>query len=138
MFPEHATRNGNCRTPIAELDLPKRARNALLRAGIQTLDEATEWSDRDHLSLPHIGRASVASLHAHVVRVAEDSPSMNLPLDNDAGRFGRTARDPSADMRSVMRLIEDRLDAIREAVPARCRPHFAEALLYVALTRTED
>lgn len=43
--------------------LPKRALNALLRNGIRTLEEAAEWSDRDLLSLPHFGPASVASLH---------------------------------------------------------------------------
>jgi DNA-directed RNA polymerase alpha subunit len=57
----------NANRPIATLsehDLPKRARNALLRGGIATLKDAAEWSDRDLLSLPHIGRAYVASLRA--------------------------------------------------------------------------
>ncbi len=49
---------------LTEQILPKRAINALLRGGISTLGEAAEWSDRDLLSLPHIGRASVASLRA--------------------------------------------------------------------------
>jgi hypothetical protein len=53
--------------PIAALPehaLPKRAKNALLRGGIATLEDAAEWTDRDLLSLPHIGRAYVASLRA--------------------------------------------------------------------------
>lgn len=48
----------NADRPIATLsehDLPKRARNALLRSGIATLQDAAEWSDRDLLSLPNIG-----------------------------------------------------------------------------------
>ncbi len=49
---------------VARLNLPKRALNALLRGGISTLEEAAEWSDRDLLSLPNFGRASVASLRA--------------------------------------------------------------------------
>lgn len=35
---------------LSENDLPKRARNALLRSGIATLEDAAEWSDRDLLS----------------------------------------------------------------------------------------
>jgi hypothetical protein len=53
--------------PIAALPehaLPRRAKNALLRGGIATLEDAAEWTDRDLLSLPHIGRAYVASLRA--------------------------------------------------------------------------
>lgn len=42
--------------------LPKRAMNALIRNGIQTVEEATEWSDRELLSLPHFGPASVVAL----------------------------------------------------------------------------
>jgi hypothetical protein len=53
--------------PIAALPehaLPKRAKNALLRGGVATLEDAAEWSDRDLLSLPHMGKAYVASLRA--------------------------------------------------------------------------
>ncbi len=58
---------------IAELSLSKRARNALLRAGIFTLEDATEWSDHDLLSLPHFGRASVARLRAQIGRPPRDT-----------------------------------------------------------------
>jgi DNA-directed RNA polymerase alpha subunit len=71
MLTEHPLSDDESRISITELSLPKRARNALLRAGIRTLEEAIEWSDRDLLSLPHIGRASVASLRAHIGRMAE-------------------------------------------------------------------
>lgn len=47
---------------LLHTQLPKRALNALLLGGIRTLKEAAEWSDRDLLSLPHFGPASVASL----------------------------------------------------------------------------
>lgn len=47
---------------VLNTPLPKRAQNALWRNGIRTLAEAAEWSDRDLLSLPHFGRASVAAL----------------------------------------------------------------------------
>jgi DNA-directed RNA polymerase alpha subunit len=58
--------------PLTELRLPKRALNALLRGGISTVEEAAEWSDRDLLSLPHFGRASVASLRALTGRIADE------------------------------------------------------------------
>lgn len=50
--------------PVAHLNLPKRALNALVRGGVRTLAEAAEWTDRDLLSLPNFGPASVASLRA--------------------------------------------------------------------------
>lgn len=54
--------------PLAGFNLPKRALNALMRGGISTLEEAAEWSDRDLLSLPHIGPASVACLRGLIGR----------------------------------------------------------------------
>lgn len=42
--------------------LSKRALNALMRGGIQTLEAAAEWSDKALLSLPHFGPTSVAAL----------------------------------------------------------------------------
>ena len=42
--------------------MPKRAFNALKRGGIETLEDAAQWSDRDLLSLPNFGPASVARL----------------------------------------------------------------------------
>ncbi len=63
---------GSVHAFISELALPARARNALLRAGIVTLEEAIEWSDRDLLSLPNFGPASVASLRAHIGRPPEN------------------------------------------------------------------
>jgi hypothetical protein len=53
---------------LPEHALPKRAKNALLRGGIATLHDAAEWTDRDLLSLPHMGRAYVASLRALIGR----------------------------------------------------------------------
>lgn len=47
---------------LLSANLPKRAVNALKRGGIYSLEEAAEWSDRALLSLPHFGRASVATL----------------------------------------------------------------------------
>jgi hypothetical protein len=49
---------------LLDANLPKRAVNALIHGGVRTLEEAAEWSDRDLLSLPHFGPASVASLRA--------------------------------------------------------------------------
>jgi DNA-directed RNA polymerase alpha subunit len=48
--------------------LSKRALNALMRGGIQTLEDAAQWSDRDLLSLPHFGPTSLASLHRLIDR----------------------------------------------------------------------
>ncbi len=62
MNAQHST--GKPIAALSENDLPKRARNALLRGGIATLQDAAEWSDRDLLSLPHMGKAYVASLRA--------------------------------------------------------------------------
>jgi hypothetical protein len=53
---------------LPEHALPKRAKNALLRGGIATLEDAAEWTDRDLLSLPHMGKAYVASLRALTAR----------------------------------------------------------------------
>ncbi len=72
---------------------------------------------------------------------------MNMALTHDADMHGRRPQlawlkdgqlralpvSPSADEQRVMRLIEDRLDDIADAVPARCRHHFAEALLRIAM-----
>lgn len=71
MLTEYPIRNAETGISIAELSLSKRACNALLRAGIRTLEDAIEWSDRDLLSLPNFGRASVACLRAHIGRIAE-------------------------------------------------------------------
>lgn len=67
--------NGRTGRPLASLNLPKRALNALMRNGISTLEEAAEWSDRDLLSLPHFGRASVASLRNLLARPADGGQS---------------------------------------------------------------
>lgn len=53
---------------LSDRDLPKRARNALLRGGITTLDDVADWSDRALLSLPHIGHTTVASLRALIAQ----------------------------------------------------------------------
>ncbi len=66
-----ADENSAAEIAVTQLNLSKRARNALLRAGLRTLEDAVAWSDRDLLSLPHFGRASVASLRAHVGSKAE-------------------------------------------------------------------
>lgn len=54
--------------------LSKRALNALMRGGIHTLEDAAEWSDRDLLSLPHFGPASVAALR----RLQQDGQQAGL------------------------------------------------------------
>lgn len=48
--------------PLQNTGLSKRALNALMRGGINTLEDAAEWTDRDLLSLPNFGPASVVSL----------------------------------------------------------------------------
>ncbi|MEI9988580.1 MAG: DNA-directed RNA polymerase subunit alpha C-terminal domain-containing protein [Rhizomicrobium sp.] len=63
---------------LARLKLPKRALNALRRGGILTLEDAAEWSDRDLLSLPHIGPVSVASLRALIGRAAKANDRIRL------------------------------------------------------------
>lgn len=66
MSAQHAA--GKPIAALSENDLPKRARNALLRNGIATLEDAAEWTDHDLLSLPHMGKAYVASLRALIER----------------------------------------------------------------------
>lgn len=51
---------------IAELGLPKRAVNALEHAGIRTVAQAAEWSDRDLLALPQFGQAALAIIRAAI------------------------------------------------------------------------
>lgn len=48
--------------PLAALDLPQRAFNALRAAGLVTLRDAADWSARDLQSLPQVGPAALALL----------------------------------------------------------------------------
>jgi DNA-directed RNA polymerase alpha subunit len=50
--------------PLTHINLPKEAVNTLVRGSVRTLAEVAEWIDRDLLSLPNFGPASVASLRA--------------------------------------------------------------------------
>jgi DNA-directed RNA polymerase alpha subunit len=47
---------------ISEVRFPTRIRNSLLAAGIKTVGEAREMSDRALLALPDFGTTSVAQL----------------------------------------------------------------------------
>jgi DNA-directed RNA polymerase alpha subunit len=60
------------RHPIAALDLPPRTRHALQRGGIQTLEDAAQWSERDLLSLPQFGRAGNAALRALLAKLGRE------------------------------------------------------------------
>ena len=44
------------------LPLPKRAINALSKAGIATLEETQDWSDHALLSLPQFGPAFLSAI----------------------------------------------------------------------------
>ena len=59
---------------LVTIDLPMRARNALLRNGIRTLEEAAEWSDRALLSLPNFGPTSVAALR-RMIAIQSERPA---------------------------------------------------------------
>lgn len=48
--------------PVRELPLPTRAKNALLRGGIATLADMSEWRVSELLTLPHCGPATVDAL----------------------------------------------------------------------------
>ena len=49
-------------TPIGDVVLPTRIRNALAVAGLKTVGEVREASDTTLLSLPDLGQGSVAHL----------------------------------------------------------------------------
>lgn len=48
--------------PVVALPLPKRAINALSKAGIATLEETQDWSDLALLSLPQFGPAYLSAI----------------------------------------------------------------------------
>ena len=49
-------------TPIREVQLPKRIKNALFAAGLKTVGEVRETSDKALLAIPDFGKTSVAQL----------------------------------------------------------------------------
>ena len=49
-------------TPLAEVELPVRIRNALSAAGLKTVGQVRETSDETLLSVPDLGKTSVAHL----------------------------------------------------------------------------
>jgi DNA-directed RNA polymerase alpha subunit len=49
-------------TPISEVRFQTRVRNALLAAGVETIGEVREMTDRALLALPDFGKTSVAYL----------------------------------------------------------------------------
>jgi len=51
-------------TPISDVEFPARIRNVLAAAGLQTVGEVRETSDDTLLSLPDLGKSSVAQLRA--------------------------------------------------------------------------
>ncbi len=56
--------------PIRELDLPTRAKNALLGGGIQSLSDMADWRESELLTLPHCGPATIDALRAIIARLA--------------------------------------------------------------------
>ena len=61
-------------TMLADLDLPPRAFNALERAGIRTIAQLAEWSERDLLALPQFGHAGLSALQMAIARVLASDP----------------------------------------------------------------
>lgn len=59
-------------TPISEVELPTRIRNALVAAGIETVGEVRETADETLLSFQDLGKSSVAH-----IRETLGSPSTN-------------------------------------------------------------
>jgi DNA-directed RNA polymerase alpha subunit len=49
-------------TPVREVRLPTRIKDALFAAGVKTVGQVREMSDEALLSLPDFGKASVAHL----------------------------------------------------------------------------
>lgn len=67
-------------TPIEQVRLPTRIRNALRLAGIKSVGEVREASDRDLLSLQDIGQGSVEYLRESLGLSSGDG--VRLPVDN--------------------------------------------------------
>jgi DNA-directed RNA polymerase alpha subunit len=49
-------------TPVSDVELPARIRNALVAAGLETVGEVRETADETLLSFQHLGKSSVAHI----------------------------------------------------------------------------
>ena len=61
-------RNGADIVMLADLGIPPRALYALERAGIRTVAQVAEWSERDLLALPQFGQAALAVVRAAIAK----------------------------------------------------------------------
>jgi DNA-directed RNA polymerase alpha subunit len=68
-------------TPISDVELTTRIRNALNAAGLRTVGEVREMSDKSLLSLPNFGHDSLSYLRGKV----------GVPSTDGARRAGRKA-----------------------------------------------
>ena len=55
--------------PVRDLDLPTRAKNALIGGGINTLADMMQWRVRELLTLPHCGPTTIEALRRVVAEV---------------------------------------------------------------------
>jgi DNA-directed RNA polymerase alpha subunit len=68
-------------TPISDVELPARIRNALVAAGIETVGEVRETADETLLSFQNLGKSSVAHIRETLGSVSTDGvrPSEKKP-----------------------------------------------------------
>lgn len=55
--------------PVRDLELPTRAKNALIGGGINTLADMMQWRVRELLTLPHCGPTTIEALRRVVAEV---------------------------------------------------------------------
>jgi DNA-directed RNA polymerase alpha subunit len=55
--------------PLCTLGLPIRGANALRRAGLMFVEDVLDWSEKDLLTLPHFGHASLCVLERYLRQV---------------------------------------------------------------------
>jgi len=65
-------------TPISELGLSRRGENALKQAGIQTLQDVLEWTERELRTLRNCGPVTVSRLKSLIETAGHGFASIDL------------------------------------------------------------
>ena len=74
--------------PVRDLDLPTRAKNALIGGGINTLADMMQWRVRELLTLPHCGPTTIEALRRVVAEVTGARKTVTRRV---SGRWRRLA-----------------------------------------------
>ena len=74
--------------PVRDLELPTRAKNALIGGGINTLADMMQWRVRELLTLPHCGPTTIEALRRVVAEVTSARKTVTRRV---SGRWRRLA-----------------------------------------------